>query len=42
VIEITADGLMVAELAPGISFEEVQKRSEPQLKVVSSPGTYRL
>ncbi|HEX5411411.1 MAG TPA: 3-oxoacid CoA-transferase subunit B [Terriglobia bacterium] len=41
-IEITTDGMTVTELAPGISFEEVQKRSEPQLKVVSSPGTYRV
>ena len=38
--EITAEGLTVRELAPGISFEEVQKRSEPELRVVSNPGTY--
>lgn len=41
-LEITAEGLTVKELAPGIGFEEVQKRSQPELKVVSSPGTYRV
>ena len=41
-LEITADGLTVKELAPGISFDEVQKRSEPTLKMVACPGTYRV
>jgi 3-oxoacid CoA-transferase subunit B len=39
-LEITAEGLLVKELAPGVTFEEVQKHSEPELKVVSNPGTY--
>jgi 3-oxoacid CoA-transferase subunit B len=39
-LEITAEGLLVKELAPGVAFEEVQKHSEPELKVVSNPGTY--
>lgn len=41
-LELTADALVVKELAPGVTFEEVQKLSEPELKCVSSPGTYRL
>jgi 3-oxoacid CoA-transferase subunit B len=41
-IEITAKGLLVKELAPGVTFEEVQKHSEPELKVVADPGTYRV
>lgn len=41
-LEVTAEGLVVRELAPGVTFEEVQKQSEPELKVVSSPGTYRV
>ncbi|HET9180106.1 MAG TPA: CoA transferase subunit B [Terriglobia bacterium] len=41
-LEITAEGLTVRELAPGVSFEEVQKRSQPELRVVSSPRTYRV
>jgi 3-oxoacid CoA-transferase subunit B len=41
-LDITPGGLLVKELAPGITFEEVQKHSEPELKVVSSPETYRI
>lgn len=41
-IEITPEGLLVKELAPGITFEEVRKRSEPELKVVPNPETYRI
>jgi 3-oxoacid CoA-transferase subunit B len=41
-MEITPEGLLVQELAPGVNFEEVQKRSEPELKLVSNPGTYRV
>jgi 3-oxoacid CoA-transferase subunit B len=41
VIEVTGEGLLVKELAPGVSFDNVQRLSEPELKVVSSPGTYR-
>jgi len=39
-MEITPDGLLVQELAPGVTFEQVQKQSEPELKVVPNPGTY--
>ena len=41
-MEITPEGLLVQELAPGVTFEEVRKRSEPELKLVSNPGTYRV
>ena len=41
-IAITPEGLLVQELAPGVTFEEVQKRSEPELKLASVPGTYRV
>lgn len=41
-LEVTEDGLTVTELAPGVSFQDVQRRTEPELQVVSSPGTYRV
>jgi 3-oxoacid CoA-transferase subunit B len=41
-IEITPEGLIVQELAPGVTFEQVQQQSGPELKSVSSPGTYRV
>ena len=41
-IEITPQGLLVKELAPGITFEEVRKRSEPELKLVPNPEAYRV
>ncbi|MEJ2006607.1 MAG: CoA transferase subunit B [Acidobacteriota bacterium] len=41
-LEVTPEGLLVKELAPGVTFEDVQQHSEPRLKAVSSPGTYRL
>jgi 3-oxoacid CoA-transferase subunit B len=41
-LDVTPGGLLVKELAPGVTFEEVQKHSEPELKVVSSPEAYRV
>jgi len=41
-IEITPEGLLVQELAPGVTFEQVQQNTEPELKSVPSPGTYRV
>ncbi len=41
-IEVTPEGLCVTELAPGITFEDVQRHSEPDLKIVSHPGVYSL
>lgn len=36
VIDVTPDGLLLSEVAPGISAREVQERTEPTLRV--SPG----
>jgi 3-oxoacid CoA-transferase subunit B len=33
VIEVTQDGLVLQELAPGVTAEEVQKLTEPKLQV---------
>jgi 3-oxoacid CoA-transferase subunit B len=33
VIDVTADGLLLREVAPGISAREVQERTEPTLRV---------
>ena len=33
VIQVTADGLVLEERAPGVSVEEIQKATEPALKV---------
>ena len=41
-MEVTAEGLLVRELAPGVTLEEVQTHSEPELKVVPNPGTYHV
>ncbi|MCL5670561.1 MAG: CoA transferase subunit B [Acidobacteria bacterium] len=41
-LDITPGGLLVKELAPGVTFDEVQMHSEPVLKVVPSPKTYRV
>jgi 3-oxoacid CoA-transferase subunit B len=41
-LDVTPGGLLVKELAPGVTFEEVQMHSEPELKVVSRPEAYRV
>ena len=41
-IDITPEELLVKELAPGVTFEEVQKQTEPELKTVPNPETYRV
>jgi len=39
VMEVTADGLVVTELAPGVTFEEVQERTGAELR--EGPGGSR-
>jgi len=41
-LDVTPEGLLVKELAPGVTFDDVQQHTEPKLKVVPSPGSYRL
>jgi 3-oxoacid CoA-transferase subunit B len=39
VIDVTGEGLVLRELAPGVSVEDVQKVTEPDLLVPADPGT---
>jgi len=41
-IEVTPDGLLLQELAPGVSLEAVQKATEPVLKVAHNLRTYQI
>ncbi len=41
-IDVTPEGLVLKELAPGVSAEDVQKLTEPALKVPSNVPTYQL
>jgi 3-oxoacid CoA-transferase subunit B len=38
-IDVTADGLILREVAPGVSARDVQERTEPTLKVASDLAT---
>src|SRR5580698_1351486 len=38
-MDVTADGLVLREVAPGVSARDVQERTEPTLKVSSDLGT---
>jgi 3-oxoacid CoA-transferase subunit B len=38
-MDVTADGLVLREVAPGVSARDVQERTEPTLKVASDLGT---
>jgi 3-oxoacid CoA-transferase subunit B len=40
-IDVTDDGLVLREVAPGVSAREVQERTEPTLKVPSDLATMR-
>ncbi len=42
VIDIVADGLILRELAPGVTTDEVQKSTEPELLVPVEPATMKL
>ena len=37
-IDVTAEGLLLREVAPGVSARDVQERTEPTLKVASDLG----
>ena len=39
VLDVTADGLVLAELAPGVTVDDVQAVSEPRLLVPAPPRT---
>jgi len=41
-IDVTPDGLLLREVAPGVSAREVQDRTEPTLKVPSDLATIKL
>ncbi len=40
-IDVTPDGLVLREVAPGVSASDVQKRTEPTLKVASDLSPMR-
>jgi acyl CoA:acetate/3-ketoacid CoA transferase beta subunit len=39
VIDVTPAGLVLREVAPGVSVADVQAATEPELLVPESPGT---
>lgn len=42
VIDVVADGLILRELAPGVTAEEVEKSTEPELLVPVEPATMKI
>ena len=42
VIEVTPEGLMLREVAPGVTAEEVQKATEPKLRVATDLKTMQV
>ncbi|EWT04146.1 succinyl-CoA:3-ketoacid-CoA transferase, partial [Intrasporangium chromatireducens Q5-1] len=41
VIDVTPDGLVLRELAPGVTEDEVREKTEPDLMVALDPNTAR-
>ena len=33
VLDVTSDGLLLVERAPGVSFEEIQDKTEPAIRI---------
>jgi 3-oxoacid CoA-transferase subunit B len=42
VIEVTAEGLLLKETAPGVSAGDVQRATEPELRVAAGLGSYEV
>ena len=42
VIEVTEQGLLLKELAPGVTVEQVQQATEPRLKVAGNIKEYEI
>jgi 3-oxoacid CoA-transferase subunit B len=38
VLDLTEDGLVLRELAPGVSVDDVRKATEPEVVVASAPA----
>jgi 3-oxoacid CoA-transferase subunit B len=41
-IDVTPDGLVLREVAPGVSARDIQERTEPTLKVATDLGPMKL
>ena len=41
-LDVTPEGLLLREVAPGVSAREIQERTEPTLKVASDLSTIRV
>jgi len=39
VIDVTSEGLVLREIAPGVTLEQVQKVTEPELSIASDVKT---